>query len=474
MLENKGSFLRAHWPWLAALGVLLLVLFILIGVYKNLPPDPGTATAIAAVQNQTATARARAEATYAAIQTQDALGTAEPVVSITPAVTALPGSPTATLSGAVETPPGMYPPPVAPASPAPYPSPVIQPSLTSQPTDSSYPNPLATTPAVSTPAGYPSPGGQGTTQATTLPTASLTPTITQIPGQALPCNLAEFVADATIPDGTLVYPNQLFTKAWTVRNGGSCTWNTGYALVFESGDQMDAKPAVPFTRSVPPNTFTDLSITFDAPLDAGLAKSFWMLRSDNGEVFGTGVTRDQPMWVRVEVRAPNPNVAFDMQNALCRAVWRSRAGVLPCPGDTAFSGGSITPIEEPILENGANEDEPAFYTRTGTLLGAFMYGTFPLYTVQAGDRFMADVGCPADFKECKVSIAIGYVESTSSPVVRNLLTIEEKWDEKMTRIDIDLAALVGKEIHLVLTVRNLGRADQAGVIWLVPGIRNTQ
>ena len=49
------------------------------------------------------------------------------------------------------------------------------------------------------------------------------------------CDMAQFVADVTIPDGTTLAPGATFAKTWRLKNIGSCTWTTSYAVVFTGG-----------------------------------------------------------------------------------------------------------------------------------------------------------------------------------------------------------------------------------------------
>src|SRR5919106_5802545 len=50
------------------------------------------------------------------------------------------------------------------------------------------------------------------------------------------CNNAIYIADLTIPDGTVLRPGEDFRKVWQIRNTGSCTWDEGYGLIFIGGD----------------------------------------------------------------------------------------------------------------------------------------------------------------------------------------------------------------------------------------------
>jgi hypothetical protein len=73
-----------------------------------------------------------------------------------------------------------------------------------------------------------------TPQATQTPPPSETPappTITNTPpSTASPtplCDLAQFIADVNVPDGTVFQPGETFTKTWRLKNNGVCTWTSG-------------------------------------------------------------------------------------------------------------------------------------------------------------------------------------------------------------------------------------------------------
>lgn len=464
------KFFRTQWPWLTGLGGLLLVLAGLLWAYRVSEQEPSETLIVAlpvVESGDEISPTVDGQATFAAQQTHAAAATQLPTETLTPT----PFS-------------GGYPGPLdTPSSP--------QGTGTSAPTFNPYPGPGTSIPP---PGGtpYPDPGGSGSTLSTPLvltpgatapagqtgtvspsPTNTVLPAASPTPPQTLflPCNLGEFVEDVTYPDDSLVFPGEIMRKGWMVRNGGTCTWTTSYELVHDSGNRMESKPQVSIGSSVSPNTFAALFMTFIAPREPGRAQGSWLLRSDTGEEFGMGVTRTQPLSIRVFVREPNPNVSYDLVNAVCTARWRGRSGIMPCLGDPVASSGSITILEAPALEDGRVEDEPALWTRPGTVTGAFFSGVYPPYVVQTGDHFVADVGCLATYENCRVSFAVGYLEGGSA-AERSLITFEETYDEKLSRIDLDLSPLAGKEIQLVLTARNLGRADQAQPFWLVPAVIN--
>jgi hypothetical protein len=496
MPEHVRTFLRTQWPWLAGLGVLVALLVALVGLYlASGAPETGTpiAAQVSATPspiNLTATSAAQEQATFAARQTAAAQTVTFPSATLT-------ATPTLSLPPTS----GAYPPPLPSLEPtiAGYPPPGVGSPLPSLvPTSGGYPPPGASPAAPATPfqgtPPYPGPEQEATPSPSPAgslgPTATLTatptflvspsptpigtvvlPTSTQV--LLLPCNFGEFVADKSYPPGSLVYPGQIFTKIWTVRNGGTCAWTTSYDLVYDSGDDMRTHPYYPLRSTVAPNTFVDLSINFTAPSLPGIAKAWWLLRNDKNEPFGfwEAGNYDQPLEVKVRVREPDPSMTQDMVNDNCVADWRARLGKILCLGDPTFSAGSVVVLQRPLLETDRLEDQPTLWTRPGTATGAFISGVFPPYVVQEGDHFQSDVGCLANSPDCDITFTVGYREGTST-LEHTLDTFPETEDGSITRIDLDLSSLVGKEIRLVLTVRAVSHPDQADAFWLAPGIRN--
>lgn len=128
-------------------------------------------------------------------------------------------------------------------------------------------------------------------------TPSLTPTITQT---AIPCNWVQFVSDVTVPDETRVFFNSTFTKTWRLKNIGSCTWTSGYKLIFDHGDQMNAPGEVQLTPgTVAPGGTIDVSVSLKAPATEGTYQGFFRLKSSDGQIFGIGNTADKPFWVKI-------------------------------------------------------------------------------------------------------------------------------------------------------------------------------
>ncbi len=119
-----------------------------------------------------------------------------------------------------------------------------------------------------------------------------------------PCEQFHFIDDVTIPDDTVMAPGQYFRKTWRIQNSGSCTWSSGYQLVYTGGDMMGNNYAVNIPKTVMPGEIIDVSIDLTAPNAYGSYQSYWKLRSPQGNVFGTAYTASEAnggIWVKIVV-----------------------------------------------------------------------------------------------------------------------------------------------------------------------------
>jgi hypothetical protein len=114
-------------------------------------------------------------------------------------------------------------------------------------------------------------------------------------------DLAGFVKDVSFPDGSPVIAGDAFRKVWRVRNAGTCTWTTGYALVFSSGERMGGDAVIPLKASVSAGSTVDLGADLVAPSARGTYRGYWLLRNDRGLLFGMPTTGVNPLWLEVVV-----------------------------------------------------------------------------------------------------------------------------------------------------------------------------
>ncbi len=114
----------------------------------------------------------------------------------------------------------------------------------------------------------------------------------------VPCNALSFdpaTVDVNYPDGSIVSPGQEFTKTWRIKNVGSCTWGTGYGLVYAGyADRMNGIPQ-PLPKAVLPNEEVEVSVLFRAPTRAGEYLSAWRMSAPIGGAFG------KPLFVKIVV-----------------------------------------------------------------------------------------------------------------------------------------------------------------------------
>lgn len=121
----------------------------------------------------------------------------------------------------------------------------------------------------------------------------------------VPCNLAMFIDDVTVPDGTVFEPGETFTKTWSLKNVGSCTWTSGYDIVFYSGDSMGAPSAVQVsTETVAPGQIVEISVDLTAPAIAGTYRGNWQVRDSSDEIFGIENSESGYFWVEIKVVVP--------------------------------------------------------------------------------------------------------------------------------------------------------------------------
>ena len=129
-----------------------------------------------------------------------------------------------------------------------------------------------------------------------------TPTYTHTP---IPCNMARFVADVTVPDNEEFLTGETFVKTWRLKNVGSCTWTSGYNLIFYSGDQMGAPASVSMTSvNIPPNGTVDVSVSLTAPSSAGTYQGYFRLRAPDNSIFGIGTSAQDSFWVKIKALEP--------------------------------------------------------------------------------------------------------------------------------------------------------------------------
>lgn len=328
---------------------------------------------------------------------------------------------------------------------------VSTPASTSQALTLAPPTPLLTPPTL-----------------TLIPTYTPGPTATPQPtSTAVPCDIARFVRDVTIPDNTQLKPGEGFVKTWRLRNAGSCTWTTGYALAFAGGEIMGAPAAVALPRNVAPGEEVDVSVTLTAPTRDGTFRGNYLLRNASNVLFGLG-SGNKPFWVQVRVNQPGA-LGFDFLAQAQYAEWVSAVG--SAPGATLAFGGSD---DDP---NGVARIRDRVRLETGLTSGKILLtfprhdadgvisGLFPAYTVQNGDRLRGTLGFLTPGTSChdgKVRFQINYLDGSE-------LKMLKQWSKScsgdLTSVDLDLSSLAGKSLRFALVVIADGSFEDDWAVW---------
>ena len=124
-----------------------------------------------------------------------------------------------------------------------------------------------------------------TAEPSATPTADVTATL-ETPAVANPCYNLFWIEDRTIPDGTQMKPNEVFTKTWFVQNNGGCAWAPGFTFTHFGGDPMRGAP-LKLTEPIPVGAKRELSIQLIVPSGInGLIQSSWRMTDENGIFFG--------------------------------------------------------------------------------------------------------------------------------------------------------------------------------------------
>ena len=333
--------------------------------------------------------------------------------------------------------------------------------------------------------GSPPPPTVTGTPPTATPSKTPGPVTVTVPPST--CDKAQFIADVSIPDGTVMAPGATFTKTWRLKNVGQCAWTTSYQLVFFSGEQMGAASSAAFPKDVAVGQTVDISINMTAPSAAGSYRGYWMFKNANGALFGIGAQANKPWWVDIKVSGPTvtpggptptptatapsatpgANTAYDFATNACSGTWYSGAGQLPCPGTDGDAKGFVLKVTNPKLETGATDNRPGLLTFPQNIQNGYIQGFFPPFKVQSGDRFRSIINCQAGSTNCYVAFRLDY-QTGSDPIKTFWGPFLERYEGQYYSVDVDLSPLAGKDVKFILTVLSAGVATGDRALWVGP------
>jgi hypothetical protein len=128
---------------------------------------------------------------------------------------------------------------------------------------------------------------------TPAPTATIaapsTPTTGVVYATTAGCDNSLYVSDVTIPDGTTLAAGSTFTKTWSIKNTGTCSWTSTYQIKFASGSQLGGASTA-IGSAVAPGNSINVSVSMTAPSTSGTYTGYWRLVNDSSTFFGGYVT----------------------------------------------------------------------------------------------------------------------------------------------------------------------------------------
>lgn len=97
-----------------------------------------------------------------------------------------------------------------------------------------------------------------------------------------------YIADISIPDGTLVTPGTVIDKTWEVENIGTCGWTAEYSLRHVGGSNLGAETPLPLYPARA-GTRALINIRFTVPAESGTIHSAWRAYGPDDLPFGDAV-----------------------------------------------------------------------------------------------------------------------------------------------------------------------------------------
>lgn len=280
------------------------------------------------------------------------------------------------------------------------------------------------------------------------------------------CDAAAFVTDVTYPDGSSVGLGVSFTKIWRIKNVGTCTWTTSYALVYVTGEKFGAQSAVSMPGNIGPGQTVDIPVQMTAPNQSGRFKGYWKLRNASGILFGVGNSGEENIYVDVNTSG-YAVLGYDFLDKYCDAEWSTDAQSLPCPGTDGDTKGFVMVMNSPKMENG-NTQNKGLITHPQIVKNGMITGKYPGFTVQSGDRFQAWINCLYKANDCNMIIKLQY--QIGNGTIQTLGQWNEVYEGQYYAVNVDLSALSGQKVKFILTVLANGSAHEDYALWIAPRI----
>jgi hypothetical protein len=311
---------------------------------------------------------------------------------------------------------------------------------------------------------------------TAIPISTVTPPLTDT-ATPVPCvPNSMFIADVTVPDGSIMAPGAAFLKTWRVKNSGNCAWDDSHMVVFVGGVALGpGAAAVPFTA---PGAVADISLPMTAPAAPGSYRGIWRLRAPNGTLFGTNLIAlitvpnpdtATPTLTGTPTNTPTatptrtPLILLDFVKQAPNADWSNGTASLPFQGSDTDPRGFVVwrqgfyAMEDGTLPKLALETHPQWVT--GGYIEGY-YSKFPI-TVQKGDRLHIKVGFLQGAKAGDVTFKVSF-DDCGDGCWYDLLTLPHAYNGSLIEQVVDISIVVARMTIPTTTFRLLVSANNQG------------
>lgn len=108
--------------------------------------------------------------------------------------------------------------------------------------------------------------------------------LSQKPDYPIPGDESTFVADITVPDGSLMAPYQCFEKVWRIRNSGTVPWKSRWLARrgAPTGHGIPSSPPRVPIADTPPGQEVDIAVPMRAQPLEGSSQTHWKMVDNQG------------------------------------------------------------------------------------------------------------------------------------------------------------------------------------------------
>ena len=245
------------------------------------------------------------------------------------------------------------------------------------------------------------------TKAATATLSAATPVPTS--GGAAGWNVATFLSDITISDGTFIPPEPPIKRYGRCKTMASQPGTASMSWSFSPAIRWAPRQHGLWSPTRWPWRVGPHLCGAGCPLEKGDYVGFFKIRSPDGSMFGVGAD-NKPLYVEINV-----DNKYYFLNNLCSASWTANDNLLYCPQRGRqrrwiLSGLSTLNMENSIPAN------PSLVMVPPLTQNSQIVGRFNPIRIFSGARLQSLVGCQFGYEQCKVMMKITYTTEDGTEI----------------------------------------------------------